>query len=117
MRGTCLRLAFRLFRLIWRTMQRRATVILSVLGALEALLLARLVLRLFAARPDNSVFAGLLLLTAPLRAPLAALDAQQPAFGAVFELSTLALCMLIGLAIIAVAVLACREASAKLSSA
>ena len=33
------------------------------------LLLARLVLRLFAARPDNPIFAALFAITTPLRAP------------------------------------------------
>jgi uncharacterized protein YggT (Ycf19 family) len=60
-------------------------------GALWALLLARLVLRLFAARPDNAFVAALYAFTKPLMAPLAALDASQPRFGAVLELSTLAL--------------------------
>jgi hypothetical protein len=60
-------------------------------GALWGLLLARLVLRLFAARPDNAFVAALYNITGPLVAPLAALDAGQPRFGAVLELSTLAL--------------------------
>jgi hypothetical protein len=64
------------------------------LGAIEALLLARLVLRLMAARPNNPVVAALYAATAP-RGPLAALDAGQPRFGATFELSTLALFLLI----------------------
>jgi hypothetical protein len=62
----------------------------SVLGGITALLLARLVLRLFAARPDNPIFAAVFAITAPPRA-LAALDAGQPHFGAVLEFSTLAL--------------------------
>lgn len=64
-------------------------------GALWALLLARLVLRLFAARPDNWFVAALCAVSSPLVAPLAFLDAGQPRFGAVLELSTLALLALI----------------------
>jgi hypothetical protein len=60
-------------------------------GALWGLLLARLVLRLFAARPDNAFVTALYNITGPLVVPLAALDAGQPRFGAVLELSTLAL--------------------------
>ncbi|NTV64419.1 MAG: YggT family protein [Oscillochloris sp.] len=60
-----------------------------VIGALEALLLARLLARLLAARPDNPTFVGLYAVTGPLVAPLAALDLGQPRFGAVLELSTL----------------------------
>ena len=66
----------------------------SVLGGLTALLLARLVLRLVAARPDNPVVAALFALTAPPQA-LAALDAGQPRFGATLELATLALILLL----------------------
>lgn len=64
-------------------------------GALEALLLARLVLRLFAARPDHPVVAAILALTAPLIAPFGMLDINQPRFGAVLEFSTLVLCVLL----------------------
>jgi hypothetical protein len=64
------------------------------LGALEALLLARLILRLLAARPDNPVVAALYAVTSP-PAPLAALDAGQPRFGATLEFSTLALFLLV----------------------
>lgn len=60
-------------------------------GVLEALLLARLVARLLAARPDNPFVSVLYAITEPLVLPLAVLDAQQPRFGSVFELSTLAL--------------------------
>ncbi len=59
-----------------------------VLGGITSLLLARLVLRLVAARPDNPIFAALFTITAPLPA-FAALDAGQPRFGAVLEFSTL----------------------------
>lgn len=65
------------------------------LGALAALLCARLVLRLFAARPDNPFVGALLGVTGPLVAPLAFLDARQPRFGAVLEFSTLACILLL----------------------
>jgi hypothetical protein len=68
-----------------------------IFGVVEALLLARLIVRLFAARPDNPSFALLLWLTAPLRAPLAFLDAGQPSFGAVLEYSTLTMALLVPL--------------------
>jgi hypothetical protein len=58
-------------------------------GAAEALLLARLLARLLAARLDNPTFAGLYLVTWPLVAPFAALDHAQRQFGAVLEISTL----------------------------
>ncbi|HMQ33428.1 MAG TPA: YggT family protein [Chloroflexaceae bacterium] len=58
-------------------------------GALEALLLARLLARLLAARPDNPAFALLYAITGPLVAPLRALDYDQPPFGAALEFSTL----------------------------
>jgi hypothetical protein len=61
-----------------------------LLGGITALLLARLVLRLVAARPDNPIFAALFAVTTPPQV-LAALDAGQPRFGAVLEFSTLAL--------------------------
>jgi hypothetical protein len=69
-------------------------IVAYVLGAIEALLLARLVLRLMAARPDNPAIAALYWMTTP-PSPLAALDAGQPRFGATLELSTLALFVLI----------------------
>ena len=74
-------------------------VLRCVLGATTVLLLGRLVLKLFAARPDNSVFAALFVLTGPLRAPFAVLDAGQPRFGSTLELSTLALCVLLAVCI------------------
>jgi YggT family protein len=69
---------------------RARRIIGAMLGGITALLLARLVLKLFAARPDNPVFAAVLAITTPPRA-LALLDAGQPRFGAVLEFSTLAL--------------------------
>lgn len=72
-----------------------AHIIAGMLGALEALLAARLLLRLLAARPDNPVFAALFWLTAPFAAALAVLDADQPRFGAVLEFSTLVWMLLV----------------------
>lgn len=69
----------------------------SCVGIIEALLLARLTVQLFAARPDNPSFAWLLALTEPLRAPLAFLDANQPLFGARLEYATLVLVVLVPL--------------------
>lgn len=66
-----------------------------LIGGVQALLLARLVLRLLAARPDNPFVQALLWATAPLAAPLAFLDSGQPRFGAVLEFSTLALFLLL----------------------
>ncbi len=66
-----------------------------LVGTIEALLLARLVLQLFAARPDNATVNILLAITGPLIAPLNILDAGQPRFGAILEFSTLVLCLII----------------------
>jgi YggT family protein len=71
------------------------TLFIWAIGALQGLLLARLVLRLFAARPDNPVVALLFSTTEVLRAPLVFLDAGQPQFGAVLELSTLVLLLVL----------------------
>jgi hypothetical protein len=75
------------------------------IGGLEGLLLARLVLRLFAARPDNLFVRVFLDATTPLLAPLASLDAGQPHYGAVLEISTLALLALLALAGAAIRIL------------
>jgi hypothetical protein len=75
-------------------MNQRLHIISAAVGAMAALLLARLVLQLLAARPDNPIFAAVRAVTAPLIVPLAALDAGQPRFGAVLEWSTLALLLL-----------------------
>jgi hypothetical protein len=64
-------------------------------GAAEALLLARLLARLLAGRPDNPALATLYVLTGPLVAPLARLDFDQPPFGAALELSTLTMATLV----------------------
>jgi uncharacterized protein YggT (Ycf19 family) len=86
--------AIRILDLLAR--ERDMRIIAYLVGALDALLCARLVLRLFAARPDNPVVQALLGITAPLVLPLAFLDAQQPRFGAVLEFSTL-VCLLLPL--------------------
>lgn len=66
-------------------------------GACEALLLARFIARSLAARPDNPSIVLLYRLTEPLVAPLRALDYGQPLYGAVIELSTLTLAILLPL--------------------
>lgn len=75
-------------------MHRSSEILRSALvwaaGAAEALLLARLLARLLAARPDSPTVAALYALTWPLVAPLSALDAAQRRFGAVLELSAIA---------------------------
>ena len=73
---------------------RARHIVAYILGGLVALLLARLVLKLVAARPDNPIFAAVFSITTPPRA-LAALDAGQPRFGAALEFSTLALIVLL----------------------
>ncbi len=70
---------------------------LSILGAVEALLVARLVARLLAARPDNPSIALLYWLTEPLVSVVRALDYDQPPFGAALEFSTLVLLLVIPL--------------------
>jgi hypothetical protein len=69
------------------------TSVAYALGAVDALLLARLILRLLAARPDNPAIAVLYTLTTI--PGTSALDAGQPRFGATLEFSTLALFLLI----------------------
>jgi hypothetical protein len=73
-----------------------------ILGVIEALLLARFVLRVLAARPDNPVVAALMGLTWPLVAPFAALDAGRPQFGAILEFSSPAPIMLLLIGILVV---------------
>lgn len=72
-----------------------AIAVLWFAGALEALLLARLLARLLAARPDNPTIMLLYALTGPLVAPLRALDYDQPPFGAALEFSTLLVAILV----------------------
>lgn len=81
----------------------------SLIGGVALALVVRLVVQLLAARPDNPVFAALLALTAPLVAPFAALDAGQPRFGAVLEFSTLALLLLLLVALAVVVGIAKRR--------
>ncbi|NJN15944.1 MAG: YggT family protein [Oscillochloris sp.] len=66
-------------------------------GILEALLLARIVARIGAARPDNPSIALLYNLTTPIIAPLSFLDSAQPMFGASLEFSTLCLAICVPL--------------------
>jgi uncharacterized protein YggT (Ycf19 family) len=66
-----------------------------VLGGVLALLVARLLLRLLAARPDNLGVTSIYRLTQPLVQPLQMLDAGQPRFGASLELSTLTLVLVL----------------------
>jgi hypothetical protein len=77
------------------------------------LLLARLLLRLLAARPDNLFVQALLQATAPLVAPLVFLDAGQPRFGAVLEFSTLALFLLLIMAGVALSMIGRRGRAAR----
>jgi hypothetical protein len=64
-------------------------------GALEGLLLARLLARLLAARPDNPSIELLYRISGPLVAPLAGLDLGQRQYGAVLELSTTTLAIIV----------------------
>ena len=74
------------------------TLIIAVAtGAIEGLLLARLVARLLAARPDNPSIQLLHSVTGPLVAPLSALNYAQPPFGAALELATLIMATLVPL--------------------
>lgn len=82
--------------------QRLRTIVAGSLGAAAALLLARLVLRILAARPDNPVFQLFFAVTSP-PLPLSLLDQGQPRFGAVLELSTLALLLAVTVLALAVA--------------
>ncbi|MCS6879959.1 MAG: YggT family protein [Oscillochloridaceae bacterium] len=63
-------------------------------GVLEALLLARLVARALAARPDNPAFALLYGVTDPLVTPFLALQPDLPPFGAALEWPTVLLALL-----------------------
>ena len=85
-------------------------IIAYAIGAAEGLLLARLLLRLFAARPGNLFVRSFLDATAPLLAPLAFLDAGQPHDGAVLEISTLALIALLAVVGVALGMRARRAA-------
>src|SRR5689334_15038028 len=75
-----------------------------LVGAVEGLLILRLVALVLAARPSNPVVQAILLATSPLTFPLAWLDrwAGQPRFGARLELATLAALVLVALVALAV---------------
>jgi hypothetical protein len=73
-----------------------------LIAIIETLLLSRLVLKLFAARPDHPVVEALFAFTSLLVLPLQTLDANQPRFGAVLEFSTLATVCLVVLGYFAV---------------
>ncbi len=77
---------------MWRHMRqwRLRDALATISGALTGALIARLVLKLFAARPDSPAVQWLYALTDPFVAPLMMIDRDQPRFGAVLELSTLA---------------------------
>jgi uncharacterized protein YggT (Ycf19 family) len=66
-------------------------------GIYETLLAVRLLARLLAARPDNPAIQVVYTLTNPPVALLRVLDSGQPRFGAVLELSTLTLLLLVPL--------------------
>lgn len=70
---------------------RYLTAATVVIGVMEGVLIARFVLRLFAARPDNPVVQAVYGVTQPLVAPLRSLDAGQPQYGASLEFATLVL--------------------------
>ena len=65
-----------------------------VLALVCALLTVRLIVLLFAARPDNSSLSFILNISDVLVWPVAWLDATQPQFGARFERSTLLMVVL-----------------------
>ncbi len=70
-----------------------------VVGAVEGILLARLIALLFAAREDNPIVYILLLLSAPLIWPWRWIDrwVGQPLLGARLELATLAAMLVVAL--------------------
>ncbi len=70
--------------------------IVWLIALLCALLIARLCILLFAARPDNFGVGVLLSVTNGIVWPLAWIDATQPQFGARFERGTLCL-IIVGL--------------------
>lgn len=66
-------------------------------GGLEGLLIARLVARALAARPDSPAFTVLYSMTEPFVTPLAALNIDLPPHGAAVEPATLVTAMLVPL--------------------
>ncbi len=71
-------------------------------GALEGLLLARLVARALAARPDNPAIMILYTFTDLFIIPLAWLNSDMPAYGAIIEHGTLLAAVLVPLAAYAI---------------
>lgn len=71
-------------------------------GALEGLLLARLVARALAARPDNPAIMFLYAFTRPFIAPFAWFNSDMQAYGAVIERGTLLAAVLVPLAAYAI---------------
>ncbi|MFZ9858554.1 MAG: hypothetical protein ACO3F2_09540 [Roseiflexaceae bacterium] len=70
----------------------RVTIIALII--ITTILVSRLLLLLFAARPDNVGVAFLLEVSAPWAWPMSWIDAQQPVYGARFERGTLLTIML-----------------------
>jgi hypothetical protein len=94
----CTRKTIETVEKVRKEMVNWALIVAVAAGTLEGLLLARFVARLLAARPDNPAVALLYGLTGPLVAPLAALDYDQPPFGAALEFSTLLMATLVPIA-------------------
>jgi len=69
---------------------QQTKIIVLFLCVVCALLTSRLLLLLFAARPDNPSIELLLLLSWPFAWPLSWIDIAQPVYGARFERGTLA---------------------------
>lgn len=78
-------------------------IIIWFVSTVETLLITRFMLQLIAARPDNPVVGFVYGATTPLIRPFAVLDRGQPQFGAILELSTLVLILVIGIGMIGVA--------------
>jgi hypothetical protein len=73
---------------------QKAKLATTALVIVITILVCRLILLLFAARPDNLGMAFLLNVSAPWAWPLSWIDAQQPVYGARFERGTLISIML-----------------------
>lgn len=75
------------------------TLAAAALAFTSALLVARLIVLLMAARPDNAGVAALLTLTDYVVWPVRWIDAAQPVFGSRFERGTLLIiaCLLLAL--------------------
>ena len=68
--------------------QQTKIIVILLCGACTVLV-SRLLLLLFAARPDNPSVELILMLSEPLAWPLSWIDASQPVYGARFERGTL----------------------------